>query len=772
MSGPENQILGMQEQGQNTAASTLHLMFRFLRTVRLRSGILVATLVISSIAGATYFITAQRIYQSNASLYIVRKGGNVTEETPNSGSSANSDMPTFIELMSRDEVIVRALKTLPKNARVDLVGYPEGQWVRTIKDNLSVSCAFSTTVLDLSYKSKDPKAAQAVLRSMLAAYVEFLDDTHNGSSEESIRKLKQQLKDDNERLTLAEAERLRLRNSAPELVETGDKNSGLSIVSETIRLLNIDYSAARRISEQSRTQFDGLQRAIASGEDIIQFANKTLDTAGRQLIEQSMGLGSQDAFLIQRINQELLDLESQLSDARTRYGENHSKIKALTENIQLKKKYLEEYPRQQQQEMKRLAETELAPRMIQYLRQQMESNQQNEDAIRAQLDTEKNKAQRLGQILADLARNERENLRLSERIQEYQNQVDGIGINKDKMVITSIPRKPTLSTRPVNPRLAITGILSLMLGSIAGLGIIWVLDIMDDRFRTPEELKLQLDTQVLSMIPRMEELQGEGFAAVMCHSKPHSKEVEAFRALRTSIEFSPQETNRLVCTSTEPGDGKTTVSSNLAVAFAQSGKRTLIIDADMRRPGLSTLLGLRDDTGLSKILRDSDELEVSIERNLRKSDVKGLDVISCGPRPVNPAELLSSERFSNMLAWAETKYDQIIVDAPPVLAVSDPAIVGRLVDAVILVVRPDKDRRRMVIRATETLQTLGCTLLGVVINHLTTTDTDGYGYGYGYGYGHENEHEEQPERDVASGLSALASGKSREADLRERNRAA
>lgn len=167
--------------------------------------------------------------------------------------------------------------------------------------------------------------------------------------------------------------------------------------------------------------------------------------------------------------------------------------------------------------------------MIQYLRQQMESNQQNEDAIRAQLDSEKNKAQRLGQILADLARNERENLRLSERIQEYQNQVDGIGINKDKMVITSIPRKPTLSTRPVNPRLAITGILSLMLGSIAGLGIIWVLDIMDDRFRTPEELKLQLDTQVLSMIPRMEELQGKGLqlsCAIRNRTRRKSKRFE------------------------------------------------------------------------------------------------------------------------------------------------------------------------------------------------------------------------------------------------------
>ena len=268
-----------------------------------------------------------------------------------------------------------------------------------------------------------------------------------------------------------------------------------------------------------------------------------------------------------------------------------------------------------------------------------------------------------------------------------------------------------------------------MMGTVGGLLIIWVLDIMDDRFRTPEELKLQLETQVLSMIPRMEELEGEGFEAVMCHSKPNSKEVEAFRALRTSIEFSPQETGRLVCTSTEPGDGKTTVSSNLAVAFAQSGKRTLLIDADMRRPGLSTLLGLRDDTGLSKILRATDDLEGSIEKNLRTSIVNGLDVISCGPRPMNPAELLASERFANILAWAETKYDQIVIDAPPVLAVSDPAIVGRLVDAVILVVRPDKDRRRMVIRAAETLRTLGCSLLGVVVNHLTSTDNSGYGYG-------------------------------------------
>ena len=505
MSVTDNDILSMQEHGQNSAASTLHLMFRFLRTVRLRSGILVASLVVACIGGAAYFITAQRVYQSNASLYIVRKGGNVTDEAQNKGSSANSEMPTFIELMSRDQVIFRAIKRLPKTARVDLIGVPEAQWVKTIKDNLSVSCAFSTTVLDLSYRSKDPKAAQGVLSSMLTAYEEYLDSTHNGSSEDSIRKLKEQQASDEARLTQAISYQLQLRASAPELVETGENSSGMSIVYETISLLNTAYSEAHRTTERTRTQIHGAQRAIANGEDILQFANETLGSAGRQLIEQSMGLGTQDAFMIQQMQKEILELESQRSDARTRYGEQHSKIKALNVEILNKNRFLQEYPVLKQQEFQELTKTKLAPQLVQYLRQQLETNLQNEQSIYEQREIERNIAQRLGQIMADLEMNQREIDRLGKNIEAYQNQADGIGINKDKMIITNVARSPTFSGRPVNPRLAITGLLSLMLGSCAGIGIIWVLDIMDDRFRTPEELKLQLDTQILSMIPRMEE---------------------------------------------------------------------------------------------------------------------------------------------------------------------------------------------------------------------------------------------------------------------------
>ncbi len=588
---------------QNAAATTLHMIFRFLRTVRMRSGILVASLVVSVIAGAAYYITAQRIFQSSASLLIVRIGTGVTDDTVQNHGNPNSDMPTFLEIMSRDEVVSRALEQLPEKFQVDLKGYPKNQWVRVIRDNLSVSSAYATNVLDMSYQSREPQSAAAVLTCMLKAYVQFLNETHQGSSVENLRTLNDKLSEIADRLHTLTEQRLQLKASAPDLVDTGDKTNSLSVVSETIKLLTAEYSIARRATEESRNKAASLQRAISNGEDILQYAMDVLDSAGRQLIEQTMGLGTNDLLHVQRINQELLDLRTQLRDRSLKYGVNHPKIVAIRDEILVKESYLQQLPQIQQQRMAEMVRSELGPRLLQYVHQQLQKNEENEKSVLARLTFEQTRAQSLTQILTRLADVDREIERLYAQQSEYQNYADGISLNKDTFIRTKIASKPTVPTRPVSPRLAISGILSLMMGTVGGLLIIWVLDIMDDRFRTPEELKMQLETQILSMIPRLEQLPGEGFDAVMCHLKPHSKEAEAFRALRTSIEFSPEETRRLVCTSTEPGDGKTTVSSNIAVAFAQSGRKTLLIDADMRRPGLSTLLGLRDDVGLSRLLR-------------------------------------------------------------------------------------------------------------------------------------------------------------------------
>ncbi len=193
---------------------------------------------------------------------------------------------------------------------------------------------------------------------------------------------------------------------------------------------------------------------------------------------------------------------------------------------------------------------------------------------------------------------------------------------------------------------------------------------------------------------------------------------------------------RLVLSSSEPGDGKTTVSANLGMVFAQSGKRTLLIDADMRRPGLSALLDLRGQRGLSSVLRDSAALDESLQANLHVAVVPNLDVLASGPRPRNPAELLTGDRFSELVSWADENYDQILIDSPPAI-VSDAAIIGRLTDGVVLVVRPEKNRRRTVLRAAEGLAALGTRVLGVVVNRLVDENREDYtGYGYGYGYGY------------------------------------
>ena len=301
---------------------------------------------------------------------------------------------------------------------------------------------------------------------------------------------------------------------------------------------------------------------------------------------------------------------------------------------------------------------------------------------------------------------------------------------------TKIVSQPKVAKAPVTPRLLVVALFALATGLGTGLAMIYMLDYFDDRFRSPEELQVQAGLPVLAIVGELpHDSESAGLESVRTFEEPNGSESEAFRTLRTALAFSGEPTTRLVVTSTEPGDGKTTVLANLAVAFAQSGKRTLLIDADMRRPGLTSLMDLKGQQGLSTILRSELPLNSTTAGNVFTTQLDTLDVIPSGPRPVNPAELLHGTRFSELLAWAESVYDQILIDAPPALAVADAAIISRQVDGALLVVRPDKNRRRMVVRATESLGSVGANVMGAVINHVTAeTGEDYYGYGYGYQY--------------------------------------
>jgi succinoglycan biosynthesis transport protein ExoP len=262
-------------------------------------------------------------------------------------------------------------------------------------------------------------------------------------------------------------------------------------------------------------------------------------------------------------------------------------------------------------------------------------------------------------------------------------QMKKIDMGSDSGLKISVVSEPRVPLSKCAPRISTTVLLCLFMGTVGGLGLIYVLDALDDRFRSPDELQWQLGLPMLAMIRRMDPIPGSGIDTVITHCKRDSIEAEAFRTLRSSITFSNQDTTRLVVTSTEPGDGKTTTLANLAVAFAQAGKKTLLIDADMRRPGLSQLLDLKGPRGLSLVLREDRPVAESCLENVFNLGVSNLDVMPSGLRPANPSELLSSDRFSDIVAWAEQIYDQILIDAPPVLAVTDPAIIARIVDGAV-----------------------------------------------------------------------------------------
>jgi capsular exopolysaccharide synthesis family protein len=411
----------------------------------------------------------------------------------------------------------------------------------------------------------------------------------------------------------------------------------------------------------------------------------------------------------------------------------------LAARIGARQKWLTERPITITEQMTTLAKTRLTPTLINMAAQKLRYAELREQALQDDFDRESQVVSSFEAIMGrirllnfDLARKRELAIALATRISRTDLGKERGGLR------TKIVSQPKVAKVPVTPRLLLVAMIALVGGLGSGLGMIYVLDYFDDRFRSPEELQLQAGLPVLAIVgelPLDANADNKGLESVRTFAEPNGPETEVFRTLRTTLAFSNEPTSRLVVTSTEPGDGKTTVLANLAVAFAQSGKRTLVIDADMRRPGLTAMIDLRGPQGLSKILRSDLPISAAIDGNVFTTPLETLDVIPSGTRPTNPAELLYGDRFSELLAWAETAYDQVIIDAPPTLAVTDSAIIGRQVDGTLLVVRPDKNRRRVVIRATEALEAVGATLIGAVINHVTAeTGSDYYGYGYGYQY--------------------------------------
>ena len=290
--------------------------------------------------------------------------------------------------------------------------------------------------------------------------------------------------------------------------------------------------------------------------------------------------------------------------------------------------------------------------------------------------------------------------------------------------------------RPVSPRISLILAMALVLGCLVGSGAALLAQLLNQRLRTPEELRTALGYIVIGQIPRAfdNDCGKMGEFGLVSLTNFNSPWAEAFKVARTNLEFLRR--NRhvqvVLVTSPYPGDGKSVSSSNLAICLANAGRRVLLIDADLRKPSQHLIHSLASPHGLTDILMGQLQTECVIQR----SSVENLDLIAFGSEVSNPSELLLSKNFGAFIEQTRQYYDYMIIDSSPLLSVTDPSIIGAMVDGVVLVVRLSVLRRQDAVKVTELLSNSDIPVLGTLINGVGREHSVyGYDYDYGYGYG-------------------------------------
>ena len=309
-------------------------------------------------------------------------------------------------------------------------------------------------------------------------------------------------------------------------------------------------------------------------------------------------------------------------------------------------------------------------------------------------------------------------------------------------------------------------LIAIVLGAGLGFGAALLLHSLDSKIRTFDDVRKFVGFKILGTIPyihttdsdideidknlkkcKPEEREDllnakrQIEARLVTNYSPKSSPAEAFRILRTNIlaQQKPGQANTILITSSGPKEGKSTTQANLASALAQMESKVILLDLDLRRPVVHKIFGFEKTNGMSDFLMQED---ADIKKFITKSKVKNLDIITSGHVPPNPSELISSRRMDDALRQLKETYDYILIDAPPVIAVTDSMILAKKVDTVTLAVRIGQADKKVIKRTKELLENIGVTYTGAIINGINPQkyySSYEYNYYYYYYYGNENE---------------------------------
>ena len=597
--------------------------------------------------------------------------------------------------------------------------------------SLQVYAIWQTAIFSINVTGPEPAFCADYANAIADAYVEYKSEERSGSSQNTVDNLSRQASELAEKIAGMEGDLLAFvrENSVVGIQQRG----------------NVAANLLAKLSEQSaeyRTQrmlLEAQQPLLAQAPDEVVLATlgygltpAAAPAAGDADAGEAGAAGAES--LIEHgvvappqwdsLKRENAILEAQLVSYRKKYKDEHPLIQDTLQKLQ-----------QNEDAVK----VEIQFALKQYYSQLEALNIKEKAARRVELEWEEQALEidRKQKEYEGLQRNLSRSQNLYDLIFNRLQEVDisaGIQMESVRIIERALP-----PGSPLKPRNLQSLFLAALIGLGLGIGLIFTLEFMDDSIRYLEEVPRTIGLPYLGLIPTAHWKRTGDASYWVGNLDPSSGFAESYRNIRSALLLNPsgKPFRTLAVTSTVPKEGKTTTSANLATSFAQAGQKVLMVDIDLHRGGLHRFFGLQAGRGLSEILHG----EATLAQVVQHTSLAGLDMIGTGAFPDNPAELVLRPQMKAFLAEASQKYDLVVLDAPPVLAVSESSVIASLVDGTLLVVWCGRTSRKLVRVAVRQMLSRGVNVLGCVLNNLDLTEMGSYGtssyyhyYGYDYRY--------------------------------------
>lgn len=577
---------------------------------------------------------------------------------------------------------------------IAMLGLTDEQGIPLTKEQflrkLQVSQLNSADLLQVSYENSDPKKAAEVVNTLMNFYLENNISSNRSEAKSARDFLEQQLPQARARVNQEETALRKFKENNNLLTPIEQQASS----AETI-LADLDQKIIQIRSEYTdiNDHIDALRNNLNSNSNEPVAINSLNQSFLRQ---SSSSQNSEEGTLLARLE----ELESELAIKKTRFTSTNPMLAPLENQIEAIKRQL-------------LAKLEAKQKN---LANQITTLSQEQSAYKQRL-----------MFLPALQQQQRElELQLQASQANYSKLLENLEAVRlaehQKVANAQIVSPALVPEKPVAPRKSLSLLTGLLLGSLASITTIWLLEIRDRSIKTVEEARELLGFPVLGVIPLIGKSveaslpPGEieySNQAIIVRDYPLTPLSESYQMLQTNLKFlrSDRAIKVIVITSTIPQEGKSTVTANLALSMAQRGQKVLLVDADLHRPQQHQVSNLSNQVGLSNVLVGEIEYQTAI-----KQVTNNLDILTAGVAPPNPIALLDSQAMTSLVEQFSGDYDFVIIDTPPLMAASEALVLGKIADGVVLVVRPKLVDSVGVRIAKERLEQSGQNVLGIVVN--------------------------------------------------------